>query len=188
MSEGEIGATGASASAPSPTLHLEVHASAAKDAPSVPLRFGDRRPGPGAVGRVRRWRRLAARRPSFFVSCMFLFVESQSPSLQCLGVTRQANCSVRASTPADAVFVVSQQKSTRAANLSQQRARALAVRGPLRSAQPHERTSQAQTDVFGRLHAAASSTAEAKKRRNSSAPRRPQRTPQPWPRTRPAKT
>ena len=35
-----IGATGAVGFCPEPHLHLEVHASAAKDAPSVPLRFG----------------------------------------------------------------------------------------------------------------------------------------------------
>ena len=42
-----IGETGAVGFCPEPHLHLEVHASAAKDAPSVPLRFGDRVPRAG---------------------------------------------------------------------------------------------------------------------------------------------
>ena len=42
-----IGATGAVGFCPEPHLHLEVHASAAKDAPSVPLRFGERVPRAG---------------------------------------------------------------------------------------------------------------------------------------------
>ena len=42
-----IGVTGAVGFCPEPHLHLEVHASAAKDAPSVPLRFGDRAPQAG---------------------------------------------------------------------------------------------------------------------------------------------
>ena len=68
-----IGATGAVGFCPEPHLHLEVHASAAKDAPSVPLRFrgewGGADPGRGGWGRVRGG--LVRRRPSFFVSCGF---------------------------------------------------------------------------------------------------------------------
>ncbi len=42
-----VGLTGAVGFCPEPHLHLEVHASAAKDAPSVPLRFGERVPRAG---------------------------------------------------------------------------------------------------------------------------------------------